>query len=87
MGGGGGEALTLKRVRQHAPEYPAVSGADYRLLVGLGDGHRIALSALALVPDQAVGQREQGLVLGDPFGYLDPADRLAGVQVKEIDLV
>ena len=57
---------------------------DHRLLVGLGDGHRIAQAQLALFHQHGVAEGKQLGILGQPVGHLSAGDLGAAVQVVEV---
>ena len=60
-----------------------MSGDD-GLLVGLGDGHRIAQAQFALFDQHGVAEGEQLGVVGQPVGDLDAGDLGAAVEVVEV---
>ena len=68
---------------QAAELLPVVAGDD-GLLVGLGDGHRIAQTQLALFDQHDVAEGERLGVAGQPVGGLDAGDLGAAVEVVEV---
>ena len=57
---------------------------DDGLLVGLGDGHRIAQTQFALFDQHGVAEGEQLGVVGQPVGDLDAGDLGAAVEIVEV---
>ena len=57
---------------------------DDGLLVGLGDGHRIAEAELALLDQHGVAEGKQFGIVGQPVGDLDAGDLGAAVEVVEV---
>ena len=60
-----------------------MSGDD-GLLVGLGDGHRIAQTQLALLDQHGVAEGQKLRILGQPVGDLDAGDLGAAVEIVEV---
>ena len=58
--------------------------ADDGLLVGLGDGHRIAHTQLGLFDQHGVAERQKLRILGQPVGDLDAGDLGAAVEIVEV---
>ena len=57
---------------------------DDGLLVGLGDGHRIAEAELALLDQHGVAEGGQFGIVGQPVGDLDAGDLGAAVEIVEV---
>ncbi len=76
-------ALFQEHEGQAAELLPVVAGDD-RLLVGLGDGDRIAQAQLALFHQYGVAESQQLGIVGQPVGNLDAGDLGAAVQVVEV---
>ena len=60
-----------------------MSGDD-GLLVGLGDGHRIAQTQFALFDQHGVAERQKLRILDQPVGDLDAGDLGAAVEIVEV---
>ena len=57
---------------------------DDGLLVGLGDGHRIAQAQFALFDQHGVAEGKELGVVGQPVGNLDAGDLGAAVEIVEV---
>ena len=79
----GQAALFQEHEGQAAELLPVVAGDD-GLLVGLGDGHRIAQTQFALFDQHGVAEGEQLGVVGQPVGDLDAGDLGAAVEIVEV---
>ena len=85
LGGlGSGQALLFQEHEGQAAELLPVLAGDDGLLVGLGDGHRIAHTQFALFDQHGVAERQKLRILDQPVGNLDAGDLGAAVEVVEV---
>ena len=57
---------------------------DDGLLVGLGDGHRIAQTQFALFDQHGVAERQKLRILDQPVGNFDAGDLRPAVEIVEV---
>ena len=79
-----GQATLFQEHEGQAAELLPVVAGDDGLLVGLGDGHRIAQTQLALFDQHGVAEGEELGVVGQPVGNLDAGDLGAAVEIVEV---
>ena len=85
LGGfGSGQATLFQEHEGQAAELLPVVAGDDGLLVGLGDGHRIAHTQFALFDQHGVAEGKELGVVGQPVGNLDAGDLGAAVEVVEV---